>query len=236
MAVWNPWHGCHKISAGCKNCYVYRRDGRYDKNSAIVTKNKDFDLPIRHDRSGLYKLRGSETVFACMTSDFFLEDADEWRGEIWDMIRCRYDLHFMIITKRIHRFMECIPDDWGDGWDNVSICCTVENQDRADFRLPIFVSLPIKRKYITCEPLLGRIDLTPWLNHDIVNVTVGGESGIEARECDFDWILDIRRQCYDAGVSFHFKQTGYRFRKDGKLYLIDRKFQHSQARKAMIDC
>ncbi len=236
MAVWNPWHGCHKISAGCRNCYVYRRDSRYDKNSALVTKNKDFDLPIQHDRSGLYKLRSSETVFTCMTSDFFLEDADVWRKDVWDMIRCRNDLHFFIITKRIHRFNECIPDDWGDGWDNVAICCTVENQDRADFRLPIFTSLPVKRKFIACEPLLERIDLSPWLSRDIVNVTVGGESGIEARICDYDWILDIRSQCYDAGVSFHFKQTGYRFKKDGKIYLVERKLQHSQARKAAIDC
>ena len=77
-----------------------------------------------------------------MTSDFFLEEADEWRPECWRMIRERSDLRFAIITKRIHRFMECIPDDWGEGYPNVSVYCTVENQQMADYRLPIYLELP----------------------------------------------------------------------------------------------
>ena len=75
------------------------------------------------------------------------------------MIRCRSDLHFMMITKRIDSFSDCLPDDWGDGYDNVTICCTVENQACADYRLPIYKRAPIKHKIIICEPLLERIDL-----------------------------------------------------------------------------
>src|SRR5699024_11865191 len=75
---------------------------------------------------------------------FFLEEADEWRPECWRMIRERSDLRFAIITKRIHRFMECIPDDWGEGYPNVSVYCTVENQQMADYRLPIYLELPIR--------------------------------------------------------------------------------------------
>ena len=141
-SIWNPWHGCHKISPGCQNCYVYRRDESIGKDASIVTKTGDFYLPLKKNRQKEYKLQPQNgSVFTCMTSDFFLEEADEWRPECWRMIRERSDLRFAIITKRIHRFMECIPDDWGEGYPNVSVYCTVENQQMADYRLPIYLEL-----------------------------------------------------------------------------------------------
>ena len=122
MVVWNPWHGCKKISSGCENCYVYRRDMQFGKDSSIVTKTLDFDLPIKKNKKGEYKLKSqSEPVYTCMTSDFFIEDADQWREEVWNFIKIRSDLNFIIITKRIHRFLECIPEDWNNGYNNVFI-------------------------------------------------------------------------------------------------------------------
>ena len=235
MPVWNPWHGCHKISAGCQNCYVYRRDAQYEKDSSVVVKTGDFNLPIKRNRAGKYKLSGNETVYTCFTSDFFLEDADAWRVEAWQMIRKRSDLHFLIITKRIHRFHVSLPDDWGNGYDNVAICCTVENQDRADYRLPIFLMEPIRYKSIICEPILESINLSVYLSPTIEEVVVGGESGDDARICNYEWVIDIREQCLQKGVAFHFKQTGAHFEKGGKLYTIPRRHQHSQAQKAGID-
>lgn len=235
MPEWNPWHGCHKISDGCKNCYVYRRDAQYGKDSSMVTKTKSFYLPIEKDRSGNYKIPPGSIVFACMTSDFFVDDADVWRSECWQMIKRRKDVNFFIITKRIHRFMGCIPEDWGAGYENVSVVCTVENQKMADFRLPIFLNTPIKHKYIASEPLLGEIDMEKYLGSSIVRVIAGGESGNEARVCEYSWILSLRDQCARKGVSFHFKQTGRYFKKEGRLYIIERKYQHIQARKANID-
>ncbi len=235
MTVWNPWHGCHKISPGCQNCYVYRIDARHGKDSSIVTKTGNFALPLKRTRTGEYKLSGDKTVYTCFTSDFFLEDADQWRPEAWEMIRIRSDLHFFIVTKRIHRFHIGLPDNWGNGYENVTICCTVENQDRAIFRLPIFLNEPIRHKSIICEPLLEAINLSPYLTDEIEEVTVGGESGERARICGYDWVLDIRNQCLQAGIPFSFRQTGARFEKNGKIYLIPRKLQHSQAKKANID-
>lgn len=237
MAIWNLWHGCHKISAGCLNCYVYRTDKKHDKNdSFIVKKNAAFDLPIQKRRDGSFKLLPDEKepVFTCMTSDFFVDDADEWRKDAWAMIKRRSDLHFFIITKRIHRFEKTKPDDWGEGYPNVSICCTTENQEMADFRLPIFNSLPIKHKFIACEPMLTDMNILKYLD-GIESVTVGGESGLEARICRYQWILNVREQCRQAGCGFWFKQTGARFEKDGRLYNIPRQIQHSQARKANIN-
>lgn len=235
MALWNPWHGCRKVSEGCRHCYVYRSDSRYGRDSSVPEKNADFDLPLRRDKNGEYKLRPGETVFTCFTSDFFLDLADEWRPQVWAMMRERSDLDYLIITKRIDRFERCIPEDWGDGWDNVTICCTCENQDRADYRLPIFLQAPIKHKQIVSEPLLGAIDMRRYLGGWIEGVTVGGESGNEARVCDYRWVLDIREQCAERGVPFCFRQTGARLLKDGKLYRVPRRFQHSQAAKAGIN-
>ena len=60
MPIWNPWHGCHKISPGCYNCYVYRRDAEFGKDSSIVTKTANFDMPIKRNRQKQYKLQPSE--------------------------------------------------------------------------------------------------------------------------------------------------------------------------------
>ena len=232
--MWNLWHGCRKISAGCLNCYVYRTDNKYERDASEVKKTNQFDLPVRKNRRGGYKIAAGETVYTCFTSDFFLDEADEWRREAWQMIAKRKDLDFIIITKRPDRFYVSLPDDWGDGYENVTIGCTVENADRAAYRLPVFASLPIKHKFIICEPLLESVDLSPYLS-GIEEVVVGGESGNEARVCDYSWVLGIRRACVAAGVDFSFKQTGARFRKDGKEYRIERRYQHSQAKKANID-
>ena len=235
MTIWNPWHGCHKISAGCLHCYVYRTDAKYEKDSSVVSKNADFDLPLRKNRAGQYKLQKDKVVYTCFTSDFFVPDADEWRAEAWNMIRERSDLRFLIITKRIDRFRVGLPDDWGDGYENVCICSTVENQDRADYRLPILLREPIRHKMIVCEPLLEAMDISPYLSLAIERVIAGGESGNTARLCDYNWILALREQCREAGVDFWFKQTGAHFRKDGKTYRIKRKYQHAQAKKANIN-
>ncbi len=234
---WNPWHGCTKISEGCRHCYVYRQDEMYGAqiSSQLCRKTGSFNLPIKKKRDKSYKIPPQKIIFTCFTSDFLLEDADEWRQECWDMIRTRKDCFFYFFTKRIHRFKECIPNDWGDGYDNIIVGCTVENQKMVDFRLPIFKSLPIKHKSITVSPLLEHVDISEYLDESIEEVAVGGESGVNARPCNYDWILDLRRQCVEKDVPFRFHQTGAYFIKDGKMYRVKRGYQLVQARKANID-
>lgn len=233
---WNPWHGCHKISAGCLNCYVYRRDAEYGLNSMDVHKTASFNLPIRQRKDGRYVFNPPDgLVYTCFTSDFFLEEADEWRREAWEMIRRRWDLYFFFVTKRIHRFYDAIPEDWGNGYTNVGIGCTTENQEQADKRLPVFLNAPIRSRTILLEPLLGPVNIRPYLGTAVDHVIVGGESGDEARPCRYEWVLDLREQCVSAGISFTFKQTGANFFKDGKQFKIPRKIQAAQARKAGIN-
>lgn len=236
-ADWNPWHGCTKISPGCKYCYVYRQDEMYgaDISSSLCRKTGNFNLPLKKKRDGSFKIPEGRIVFTCFTSDFLLEDADPWRGECWEMMRMRQDLMFYFFTKRIDRLEKCLPREWGEGFDNVIIGCTVENRAMADYRLPIFKSLPIKHKSIIVAPMLEHMDISAYIDEEIEEVSVSGESGADARPCNYEWVLDIRRQCIEKNVPFRFHQTGAHFIKDGKMYYVKRKYQLSQAAKAGIN-
>lgn len=237
MPFWNPWHGCRKISAGCQNCYVYRIDHQHGRDTSTIVQTQSFDLPLRHDRHGHYKIQAGTLVYTCFSSDFLLAEADEWRPRVWEIMRLRPDLNFYLTTKRIDRLTNILPSDWGPtGYTNVTICCTVENQDRAEYRLPLYCSAPLNHRIIICEPLLGPINLRSWLaTGRIDEVIAGGESGPNARPCDYEWILSLRAQCQAAGIKFSFHQTGSLLRKEGQLFHIPRKLQHAQAHKAKID-
>ena len=225
MPMWNPWHGCHKISAGCKHCYVYREDAAFGTvtPSNEVRTTASFNLPIKRDRKKNWKFPSGTEFALCFTSDFLIEEADVWRDEIWDIIRQRTDCTFYFFTKRIERLMQCLPEDWGEGYNHVWIGCTVENQDRADYRTPIFLSLPIKHRMVIVAPMIEKIDLSKYLNPELIEeVSVGGESGKYARPLDFNWVLDMQRQCRESGVPFNFHQTGSYLIKDGRQYHIPR--------------
>lgn len=150
------------------------------------------------------------------------------------MIRRRPDLNFLFLTKRIERFAACVPRDWSDGYENVVIGCTVENQVNADARLSLFARLPIRHKMVICQPLLGRVDLEHYLN-DVELVVVGGESNPHARPLRYDWVLDLRAQCMRQQVAFTFRQCGTHFIKDGKTYRLPTEILMSQAKKADLD-
>ena len=238
MPIWNPWHGCHKISQGCKHCYVFREDAAFgtDISTNVVRKTAAFNLPVKRDRKKNWKFPAGTEFALCFTSDLLIEEADEWRHEIWDMIRQRSDCSFYFFTKRIEQLAECLPSDWGEGYDHVAIGCTVENQDRAEYRLPIFLSLPIKHRMVIVAPMIEQINLEKYLNPELIEeVSVGGESGKYARPLDFDWVLNLRQQCVNAGVPFNFHQTGSYLIKEGRRFHIPREHQHSQARKANVD-
>jgi protein gp37 len=235
MIGYNPWHGCHKHSEGCLNCYVYRTDERHGKDASHITKTSAFHLPIKRDRYGQYSIPDHSTLYTCFTSDFLVEEADAWRLEVWAMMKARPLVTFVFFTKRIERLANCLPSDWGTGYTNVTIGCTVENQHRADQRLPVFLASPIATRWIIAEPLLGPMDLSAYLDQRIALVAAGGESGPNARPCHYDWILSLKQQADHEHVPFHFHQTGAKLLKDGKLYTIHRKHQSSQAKKANLD-
>ena len=239
---WNCWHGCTRISPGCAHCYVFRRDSEFGRDTSVVRKTQAFRLPVQKVRSGPekgeYKHPPGTLFYTCFTSDFFHPDSDEWRPEAWRMIRERSDCSFFMVTKRPERIAAALPSDWGSGYENVEISCTCENQRMTDKRLPVFLELPIPNRSIIHEPMLERINLRPYLREyaaRIRSVSCGGESGPDARICDYAWVLDTHMQCVEFGVSFHFHQTGARLRKGDRVYEIPREHQHEQAKKAGLD-
>lgn len=237
-AGWNPWHGCTKISAGCRYCYVYRQDEMYGtgEGASLCRRNAAFDLPIRKRRDGGWKIPAGTVVFTCFTSDFLLKDAGRMAAGLLGDDAQAAGLLVLLFTKRIDRLAECLPPDWGEGYENVIIGCTVENQDRADARLPLLLELPIRHRTVIAAPLLTALDLREYLDPEkIEELTASGESGREARPCHYEWILSLREQCVEKGIPFQFHQTGANFVKDGRVFRIPRREQTAQARKAGID-
>lgn len=234
MFLWNLIHGCHRKSEGCKHCYVFTRDREHDIDTNIVRKTNSFLLPLARNRKGEWKIPSGSMVMTCFSSDFFIEEMDEWREEAWQIMHTRKDLRFYIVTKRPERIALCLPSYWNELKERVTVCCTMENQVRVNERLPIFLSAPLSHKEIIVEPMLESIHFFGRLD-DIECVTVGGESGYHARPCRYEWVLDVRKQCLEAGISFHFMQTGANFIKDGRHYKIPHRMQLTQARKANID-
>ena len=150
------------------------------------------------------------------------------------MMRERCDVAFLLITKRVSRIAQCLPSDWGDGYENVICYATAENQRRAEERVPLLLDLPFKHRGVTCSPLLGFVDLSAWLKSGkIERVHCGGENYDGARPCHWEWVQSLAAQCRRENVSFTFFETGNVFVKDGKTYrLSPKRLQSEMAHKS----
>jgi len=172
-ATWNVAIGCSKVSEGCKFCYMmrdfgegsFKGGGRKDENGEQIpvngtvtrTKPSTFNKPLVWQRQGKTCVDGSPLkVFTSSLTDVFHKQIDSYRDEIWDIIRQCPDLIFQILTKRPERIADHLPDDWGDGWDNVWIGCTIENQKNID-RLAWFETFSAKVKFVSFDRHGGNI-------------------------------------------------------------------------------
>jgi hypothetical protein len=204
---------------------MYFLDRMRNRNGREIYRTKTgFYYPLQKDRTGKYKIQSGELIRVCMTSDFFLEEADCWRGEAWEIMYARQDVKFFLLTKRPERVERCLPYNWGNGWENIFFNVTCENQRRADERIPLLQKLPFKHKGIMCAPLIGPIRIAEYLaSGEIEQVICGGENYDGARPCHFDWIKSLRAECVNANVTFCFIETGSHFIKDGKHYYLPKK-------------
>ncbi len=208
--VWNPWHGCHKYSEGCQNCYAFFLDKRYGRDTNKVVRNQSgFSLPVKKDRAGNYKMPSGANVRVCMSSDFFIEEADDWRDEAWDIIRARPDLMFSLLTKRAERIADNLPCDWGGGWDNVTFAVSCENQKRLEERAPHLLAVPAKHRWLSIKPFIGEVNLEPYLAGSKVEwVLAGGENYLGSRPLHYEWVKAAYEACKKYNVKFTFGQTG----------------------------
>jgi protein gp37 len=226
--TWNPWQGCTKVSAGCDLCYMFTEKTRYGQDPATVIRSKDltFNSPRRWGTPSL--------IFTCSWSDFFHVTADPWRADAWKIIRDTPHHTYQILTKRPGRIARHLPPDWGDGYPNVWLGTSVENDEpHVMARIEQLLAVPAALHWLSCEPLIGPVSLRgPW--HDYLEgwttigapndghgpdpeqvatnrirwVVAGGESGAGCRPCDEAWLRTLRDQCADTGAAYYLKQLG----------------------------
>jgi len=208
----NFWQGCKKVSEACKFCYMYRDMNRYGKDATKIVRSSDATF-----YSALKKKKPLK-LFTCSWSDFFIEEADEWRSDAWEVIRKTPQHSWQILTKRPERIKECLPPDWGEGWDNVWLGVTVESQKYMS-RAAILADIPAKIRFISAEPLLEETDfLESFDGKRIIDsfhwLVLGGESGNETgkfryRPSELAWyeraINDLKRE---TSVAIFMKQLG----------------------------
>ncbi|MDE6155319.1 MAG: phage Gp37/Gp68 family protein, partial [Eubacterium sp.] len=136
---------------------------------------------------------------------------------------------FFILTKRAERIEQCLPYDWGEGYENVSLNVTCENQKRADERIPVLERIPARHKGIMTAPMISEIHIEKWLAKGFIEeVVCGGENYDGARECHYEWVKSLSEQCKKYNTKFTFIETGTYFVKDGKKYKIPGKRKQSE--------
>ena len=166
-ATWNPWHGCKKVSPGCKYCYMYRDKVTYGQDGKFVQKGKTtFKLPLTWKTGRL--------IFTCSWSDWFIDVADEWRPEALEIIRQTPQHIYQILTKRPERIKENLPEWFDEIADRVWMGVSIESQDYVD-RINYLLDIPCI-KFVSFEPLLEEIKWTDIMNN-LDWVIIGGESG-----------------------------------------------------------
>lgn len=242
--TFNPWIGCQKVGAGCDHCYAETWDARGLSGGATRwgahaartrTAPANWSKPLAWDRAAA-AAGERHRVFCASLADVFDNHASvlpEWRADLWALIRATPNLDWMLLTKRPSNIAAMLPDDWGAGYPNVWLGCTVVNQTEADRDIQKLLSVPARVRFLSMEPLLGPVDLghlsrkagagvheysaiecdidpadDEWGGATIDLVIVGGESGPNARPMHPDWARSLRDQCNAAGVAFHFKQWG----------------------------
>jgi len=205
--TWNPWIGCRHVSAECDHCYAdFLVSKRMGRDFGSVTRTKTWRDPIKWNARApelQEKLGRRVRVFCASLTDFFIQDADEWREEAWQVIRECPNLDFLILTKRPALILPRLPKDWGNGFCNVWLGTTCGVR-RSYPRLDDLRSIPAAVRFISAEPLLEPMpDINLAGYHWLI---AGGESGSGFREMKDEWALELRDRCLAFGVAFHFKQ------------------------------
>ena len=250
-STWNPWIGCTKISAACDHCYAEEWAKRFGQvqwggSPRKRTSDANWRKPRKWNRDAA-KSGKPHFVFCASLADVFDNQVPtEWRRDLWELIAETPHLTWLLLTKRPQNIARMLPNPgqhyprggpaWGEGWSNVWLGTTVENQEAADRNIPALLAVPAVKRFLSCEPLLGPIRLddvcTGYYFTNVLNgaiwhedadgythgrdnkgqridwVIAGGESGPNARPSHPDWFRSLRDQCAAADVPFLFKQWG----------------------------
>lgn len=245
---WNPITGCTPTSPGCDNCYAKSMATRF-AGTAGYPKDDPFGVTFHPERLKTpLAWKKPRRIFVCSMADLFHEDVkQEWIDEIFNVMSNAPRHTFLVLTKRPER-MKAALKDLGNRWksnvfggncaprwplENVWLGVTAENQETAEERIPVLLSIPAEKRFVSVEPMLGAVDLKRLVynsevivdalngrhgcvypmageNNSLDWVICGGETGPKARPVHPDWVKDIRDQCRASSVPFFFKGWGRR--------------------------
>lgn len=241
--TFNPWWGCTKVSTGCENCYAEAFAKRLGFNVWGNNPRKFFTVgawkkPLQWNAKA--RKNGQRARVFCGSMCDVFEDNDALgipREDLWELIRNTSQLDWLLLTKRPENMIDMLPHEWVDDFakghyykgmpDNVWLGVTAENQEMADKRIPELLKIPAKIRFLSCEPLLEKINLVgpalreykpkiggDWrrnegklIENGISWVIVGGESGPNKRPINLNWARSIRDQCQEATIPFFMKQV-----------------------------
>ncbi|WP_211325675.1 phage Gp37/Gp68 family protein [Roseimicrobium gellanilyticum] len=217
--TFNPWWGCRKVSPACLHCYAEtfaKRVGQPVWGSRAPRRffgDAHWNEPLKWNEEA--KANGvRRRVFCASMADVFENrtDLNPWRERLWALIEATPWLDWLLLTKRPENIESMVPWKNGSWPPNVWLGTTVESQEYAEQRLPHLLKHAAAVRFLSCEPLLGPVDLSAWFQkpelYPIDWVIVGGESGHHSRPMYPQWAQDLLHQCVAAKVPFHFKQWG----------------------------
>jgi protein gp37 len=207
--TFNPWIGCTKVSPACDHCYAERDNNHrhwapgWGSGVSRHRTTSAWKDPPRWNRKAVitgYRPR----IFCASLADIFDNEVlQEWRDDLWQLIRVTPYLRWMLLTKRIGNTAKMLPADWP--YPHCGLMATIESQEVWDRDFPKLMRLPAAWHGVSCEPLLGPINIgnarPDW-------IITGGESGPRYRPLDMDAVRSLRDQCARNGVTFHHKQNG----------------------------
>ena len=210
--TFNPWIGCQVVSEGCKRCYAESMARRWKwatwgaGEARRLTSDLNWKYPLTWNNHAI-RDGVRYRVFCASLADVF----DEWapagaRERLWALIKATPALDWMLLTKRPHHVHRMLPADWGDGYENVWLGMSAEDQANYDYRWPALSAIPARIRFVSYEPALGPLTIPLGVLPDWV--IAGGESGPGARCCWSVWFENIRDECALMGIPFLFKQWG----------------------------
>lgn len=221
--TFNPWWGCSRVSPACRLCYADTTATRWGhqlwrrKGPRRMLSDGNWRNPVKWDRDAA-KVGVPAKVFCASMADVFEQhpvaeinaQLDTARARLWELIERTPWLTWQLLTKRPENVAAMAP--WTTDWpENVWLGTSVEDNQRAAERLPVLTATHARTLFLSCEPLLEDLDLSPWLEGAGRRpdwVICGGESGHQARSTREEWVSSLRDQCAAASVLFFFKQAG----------------------------
>lgn len=237
--TFNPWIGCTKVSPACDGCYAEalmdKRYGRVEwgapgkgNGTRVRTSAGNWHQPIRWNKKAAAEGKRPFVFCSSLADVFDNQVPTAWRTDLFELIRSTPHLVWLLLTKRPQNIVRMYGAAFDMSWPrNAAIGTTVEDQKRADVNVPALLDAKAELKpafaFLSCEPLLGPIDLDAvipnpmiWnpihgIAHNLDWIITGGETdqgGHKARASHPDWYRSLRDQCAAAGVAYHHKQNG----------------------------